>query len=414
MNILTRSIKIKIRLTHDQENLCNQFFGALRYVYNKYLEVNKDFYDVEKSFCGAYLFSQLWNHSLKPDWFTLKISKAVKDEIMTAEKAFKRFFKTKKGFPKFKSKRNPVQSIFFVKVGIRLDPKDHSRVWIPILKWIKLCEKDYLKEEMIPYITSGRIIKNSGGYFVTFMLTDYPEIVKFDYSTTMDGIGIDLGITTYATIATKMSSQATIFNPINSDRYKILDYWIDKYNRAISNKINWNFKSHGYDISKGYPKIQKLKKGEATEIYNSHNILKLRKRIRKLSYQKQCIMEDFIKKLCNSLVRTKPEYITIEDLSLQLESHSYLNKHNKHMRDSRFYSFREFLTWKCSQYGIELRIADRAFPSSKICSCCGHVKKRSLALSTRVYHCKECGTKIDRDLNAAINLAKCKKFTLAV
>ena len=408
---MTRSIKIKIRLTHDQESLCNQIFGSLRYVYNMYLDENQKVYIENKKFLTAYDFRYKWNHSLKPDWFTLKISKATTDEIILGEKAFKRFFKHQSGFPRFKGKHHPVQSFFFIKDGIRLS-EDKSHVWIPILHWIKLCEKDYLKEDMIPYITSGRIIKTSGGYFVKFTLTDYPKEVKFDHSKTKVGIGIDLGIKTYATIASSNYLEAEVANPINTDRYKILDYWIDKYNQAISNKVNWNFMSRGYDISKGYPR--KLKKGEAAEIYHSRSIEIFRKRIQKLNYQKQCIMEDHIKKLCNSLVRTKPEYITIEDLDLHLESHTYLNTHNKHMRESRFYYFRQFLTWKCKEYVIELRIADREFPSSRICSCCGHVKKKPLALSTRTYSCKKCGIKVDRDLNAAINLAKCKEFTLAV
>ena len=411
---MTKSIKIKIRLTHDQESLCNQIFGSLRYVYNKYLEVNKDFYDIEKGFCSAYLFDQMWNHSLKPDWFTLKATKAVKETERNAEKAFKRFFKHQSGFPKKKRLHDPVQSFFFIKYGIRFN-EDKSKIWISNLHWIKLCEKNYLKEDMIPYITSGRIIRNSGGYFVSFILKDYPSKVKFidDLDNSfMDGIGIDLGIKTYATIASTSFSSAMVGNPINTNRYKILDYWIDKYNQAISNKVNWNFKSHGYDISKGYPR--KLKKGEAAEIYRSKSILKLRKRIQKLNYQKQCIMEDHIKKLCTSLVRTKPEYVTIEDLSNQSMSQSKFSTLNKHLTESRFRYFRDFLTWKCKEYGIELRIADKAFPSSRICSCCGHVKKKPLALSTRIYSCKKCGFEIDRDLNAAINLAKCKEFTLAV
>ena len=409
---MERSIKIKVKLTKSQEILCDKIFGDLRYVYNKYIEVNRNFYDIEKGFCDGYLFSILWNHALKPDWFISGCSKAVKDEIMMAEKAYKRFFKTKKGFPRFKSKHNPVQSMFFVKNGIRLN-EDKRHVWIPILHWVKLCEKNYLKENMIPYITGGRVIKTTNGYFLKFTLKDYPQKIRFNSSKVTKGIGIDLGIKSYALVSDiNMIDPFSVQSPILSERYKILDYWIDKYNQAISNKVNWNFINHGYDISRGYPKF--LKKGDATEIYNSHNILKLRKRINKLKYQKQCMMEDFIKQLCVCLVRTKPEYITIEDLSNQYMSQSKFSTLNKHLTESRFRYFREFLTWKCKEYGIELRIANKYYPSSRMCSCCGHVKDKPLSLKTRTYKCKHCGLMLDRDLNAAINLAKCKNFTLAV
>ena len=413
--IMERSIKIKVHLSYDQERYCNQVFGMLRFIHNLYIDYNMKLYKKDGSFCTAYDFAKLWNHILRPNWAKeLKCTKAVSDALITAEKAYKRFFKGISSYPRFKSKhRNPVQSFFFIKDNIRLS-EDHSHVWIPCLHWIKLREKDYLKEDMIPYISSGRIIKNSGGYFIVFHLRDYPSTPKIIHTTSMNGIGIDLNTSKYMVISNVFGVFNYANNPIHYKKYKMISEKINDLNEIISHKVKCNFINHGYDISHGYPPNSILKKGEHTEIYNSHGILKLRKRINKLYHQQSCIMEDFIKKMCVMLVRAKPMYICIEDLNIQDMIKSNPNpEHRNHVLHSRFYKFRSFLTWKCLQYGIELRVADEFYPSSKKCCRCGH-KKKTLSESTRKYICEKCGLKLDRDINAAINLAKCKNFTLAV
>lgn len=111
----------------------------------------------------------------------------------------------------------------------------------------------------------------------------------------------------------------------------------------------------------------------------------------------------------NNIVKTKPCYITIEDLNV---SGMMKNKHlAKAVAQQKFYEFRTKLSSKCNQNNIELRVVDRFYPSSKTCSCCGAIKK-DLKLSDRVYKCS-CGFTIDRDLNASINLANVKKYKIA-
>ena len=98
----------------------------------------------------------------------------------------------------------------------------------------------------------------------------------------------------------------------------------------------------------------------------------------------------------NQLVKTKPTYITIEDLNVK---GMMKNRHlSKAVAGQNFYYFKEWLIAKCKQYGIELRQVDRFYPSSKLCSCCGH-KKVKLSLSERIFKCDTCDAELDRDFS---------------
>ncbi|MCM3281257.1 transposase, partial [Exiguobacterium sp. MER 193] len=110
----------------------------------------------------------------------------------------------------------------------------------------------------------------------------------------------------------------------------------------------------------------------------------------------------------DQVVKTKPRYITIEDLNVK---GMMKNRHlSKAVAQQCFYTFQTWLLAKCKEYGIELRQVDRFYPSSKSCSCCGQ-KKVDLKLSDRTYKC-DCGNEIDRDLNASINLLQAKEYTI--
>lgn len=118
---------------------------------------------------------------------------------------------------------------------------------------------------------------------------------------------------------------------------------------------------------------------------------------------------DYINKIVNKLVKTKPAYITIEDLNI---FGMMKNKHlSKAIGSQKFYEFRTKLKTKCNIMGIELRVADRFYPSSKTCHNCGKIKK-DLKLSDRIYSC-DCGYKQDRDFNASLNLRDTKSYALA-
>ena len=155
-----------------------------------------------------------------------------------------------------------------------------------------------------------------------------------------------------------------------------------------------------------YKKTNNNSKGVATR----QNIQKQKLKVQKLHQRLNNIRTDYINKVISELVKTKPMWIAIEDLNV---SGMMKNKHlSKAVVQQKFFEFRTKLLAKCHEYGIELRIADRFYPSSKTCHYCGSVKS-DLKLSDRTYHCKECGYTEDRDYNASLNLRDCQTYSIA-
>lgn len=161
-------------------------------------------------------------------------------------------------------------------------------------------------------------------------------------------------------------------------------------------------------LSRKYESLKlrnKKEKGEATR----QNIKKQIVKVQKLHQRLTNIRTDYINKTVNELVKQKPSFITIEDLNVK---GMMKNKHlAEAVANQKFYEFRTKLILKAKQNNIEIRIVDRFYPSSKLCSCCGKIKA-DLKLRDRVYKC-DCGLFIDRDLNASINLANAKKYKIA-
>ena len=198
-----------------------------------------------------------------------------------------------------------------------------------------------------------------------------------------EGIGIDLGLKDLAIV----SDGKTYKNINKSERLKKLEKQLRREQRCLSRKY------------------ENLKKGESTQ----KNIQKHKLKVQKLHHKIGNIRTDYINKTIAEIVKVKPSYITIEDLNV---SGMMKNKHlSKAVASQKFYEFRTKLKAKCDEFGIELRIADRFYPSSKMCHCCGSIKQ-SLKLSDRIYRC-ECGYVADRDFNASLNLRDAMTYEIA-
>ena len=145
--------------------------------------------------------------------------------------------------------------------------------------------------------------------------------------------------------------------------------------------------------------------------YNkTKNIIKLEKQIRLIHRSIRNIRINHIRKFVSVLVKKQPKYIAIEDLNVK---GMMKNKHlAKDIANCSFYTIREHLIRKATERDIKVRLVDRFYPSSKTCSNCGDYKK-DLKLSQRVYSCNHCQEKIDRDLNAALNIVRTDKYILA-
>ena len=406
--------KLRIYPNKTQEMVINRTLGACRFIYNKYIEYNINYYKETGKFLTAYDFSKILTELKKTEefsWLNEISSKALKDSIMSCEKSFKRFFKKKQARPpKFRSKKQPIQSYFFIKDSIHLNTGKKNIIRIPILKNIRITERNYLPDEKL--VTSGRIIKEGDKYYISFI---YDTDIK-ESTIRSQGCGIDLGIEKFATIHYKTGDTMVIESFVNSNKFKEINEKIKYYQRLISQKAEINhgrLKSQYLDKNPDGKISDTLKNIMKGESYNTSQIRRLKKKISKLYKKKVNIAKDVILKLIDILVtRTKPRYITIEDLCIKnmIETEGFHELHRL-ITESRWFFFKERLSQKCKEYDIELRIADRFLASSKKCSSCGK-KNKNLKLSDRMFICPHCGYKIDRDLNAAINLCNTKKYSL--
>jgi len=384
---LLKSFKTEINPTEEQKARIRRTIGTCRYVYNFYLGHNKALHDNGEKFMTGKSFSLWLNNEYIPDnpdktWIREVYSKAVKKSIEDGCTAFTRFFKHQSDFPKFKKKGKSDVKMYFV----RNNPKDcqceRHRLKIPTLGWVRIKEKGYIPTTKDGYmIRSGTVSVKAGRFYVS-VLVEIPD-VNIDNNSN-EGIGIDLGLKDLAIV----SNGKTYRNINKSAGLKKLEKQLIREQRSLSRKY------------------ENLKKGESTQ---RANIQKQRLKVQKLHHKMDNIRTDYINKTIAEIVKTKPSYITIEDLNVKgMMKNRCLSKA---VASQKFYEFRTRLKAKCDENGIELRVADRFYPSSKTCHHCGSVRK-NLKLSDRIYRC-ECGYVADRDFNAALNLKDAKTYRIA-
>ena len=387
MKRLLKSFKTEINPTEEQKARIRKTIGTCRYVYNFYLGHNKALHDNGEKFMTGKSFSLWLNNEYIPDnpdktWIREVYSKAVKKSIEDGCAAFTRFFKHQSDFPKFKKKGKSDVKMYFV----RNNPKDcqceRHRLKIPTLGWVRIKEKGYIPTTKDGYmIRSGTVSVKAGRFYVS-VLVEIPDVnINNNLN---EGIGIDLGLKDFAII----SSGKTYRNINKSAGLKKLEKQLIREQRSLSRKY------------------ENLKKGESTQ---RANIQKQKLKVQKLHHKMDNIRTDYINKTIAEIVKTKPSYITIEDLNVKgMMKNRCLSKA---VASQKFYEFRKRLKGKCDEKGIELRVADRFYPSSKTCHHCGSIRK-NLKLSDRIYRC-ECGYVADRDLNAALNLKDTKTYKIA-
>ena len=384
---MLKSFKTEINPTEEQKARIRKTIGTCRYVYNFYLGHNKALHDNGEKFMTGKSFSLWLNNEYIPDnpdktWIREVYSKAVKKSIEDGCAAFTRFFKHQSDFPKFKKKGKSDVKMYFV----RNNPKDcqceRHRLKIPTLGWVRIKEKGYIPTTKDGYmIRSGTVSVKAGRFYVS-VLVEIPDVnINNNLN---EGIGIDLGLKDFAII----SSGKTYRNINKSAGLKKFEKKLIREQRSLSRKY------------------ENLKKGESTQ---RANIQKQKLKVQKLHHKMDNIRTDYINKTIAEIVKTKPSYITIEDLNVKgMMKNRCLSKA---IASQKFYEFRKRLKAKCDEKGIELRVADRFYPSSKTCHHCGSIRK-NLKLSDRIYRC-ECGYVADRDLNAALNLKDAKTYKIA-
>ena len=387
MRTLLKSFKTEINPTEEQKVKIRKTIGTCRYIYNFYLAHNKELHDNGEKFMSGKSFSVWLNNEYLPQnpdklWIKEVSSKSVKRSIENGCVAFTRFFKHQSGFPNFKKKGKSDVKMYFVKNNPKDCRCERHRMNIPSLGWVRMKEKGYFPTTKDGYvIKSGHVSIKAGRYYVS-VLIEIPNNKIANHS--KEGIGIDLGLKDFAIV----SNGKTYKNINKSAKLKKLEKQLIREQRSLSRKY------------------ENLKKGESTQ---RANIQKQKLKVQKLHHKIDDIRTDYINKTIAEIVKTKPSYITIEDLNV---SGMMKNKHlSKAVASQKFYEFRTKLQAKCKESGIELRVVDRWYPSSKTCHCCGAIRK-DLKLSDRIFRC-DCGYIEDRDFNAALNLRDATTYEVA-
>ncbi len=397
MKRLQRAYKVELKPTKQQMQKINQSLGTCRWLYNAYLAKNQSLYQdfkdgkitKKEAFMSANDFDKYINNEVKISdeykWINDCASKARKKAICNAELAYKKFFKGESQFPRFKKKGRSKVGLYFPKNNSTDWKIQRHRVNIPTLKWVKLKEFGYIPTNA--KVINGTVTQEAGRYYVS-IVCEAQEVKNYKPQT--EPVGIDLGLKDFAILS-------------NEKTYKNIN------KNSTTKKLEKKLKREQVRLSRKYENLKKqnkTEKGEATRQNISKQVLKVQKLHQRLTN----IRSDYINKCVSEIVKQKPSSITIEDLNVKgMMKNRHLSKAVSHQK---FYEFRVKLTNKCKENDIELRIVDRWYPSSKLCSCCSNIKK-DLKLSDRVYICNDCGLVIDRDMNASINLREAKTYKIA-
>ena len=378
---MIKSVKIRLAPNNKQLTKLFQYAGSARFAYNWAITREQENYEQGNKFLSDNELRKEFTQLKKlPEykWLNKVSNDVTKQAIKDACNTYKRFFKGQCRYPKFKSKKHSIPSFYqdvvkiqFTNTHVRVEKFSISRKRNKQkLNWIKLCEK-----ERIPIDC-----KYLNPRFTYDGLYWYISVgIEVDDNTTLpsnEGIGIDLGIKNLATCSDK-----NVYKNINKTQ-KVKK--IEKRKRRLQRSISRRY--------------EKNKKGE--KYCKTCHIIKREKELLKITKRLMNIRQNHIHQITSEIVKRKPSFICIEDLNV---SGMMKNKHlSKMIQQQGFYEFRKQIKYKSKLNNITLIVIDRFFPSSKLCSCCGNIKK-DLKLKDRTYKC-ECGNIIDRDLNASLNL----------
>lgn len=378
---MIRSIKIRLNPNNKQLTRLFQFAGCARFAYNWAIEREQDNYKQGNKFLSDYdlqkEFTQLKKLS-EYQWLNKVSNNVAKQAITDACNAYKKFFKGICKYPKFKSKKRSNLSFYqdnakikFTDTHVKVEKISTSKKPNKQkLNWIKLCEKGKMP-------TNCKYMNPRFTYDGLYWYVSVSIEVEDNTDTLLnDGIGIDLGIKDLA-----VCSDGNTYGNINkTQRVKKLEKRKRRLQRSISRRYEKNKKGASY--------------------CKTSNIIKREKELLRITKRLTNIRHNHLHQATSEIVKRKPSFICMEDLNV---SGMMKNKHlSKAIQQQGFYEFRRQIEYKSKRNNISAIIADRFFPSSKLCSCCGNIK-RDLKLSDRIYKC-QCGNIINRDFQASLNL----------
>lgn len=380
---MIKTIRVMLIPNNKQKTKLFQYANTARFAYNWALSIEKENYKNGGKFISdgdlRKKFTQL-KKMKEYSWLNEISNNVTKQAIKDACNAYKRFFKGYSKFPKFKSSKYSVPSFYqdnvkiqfsdtHVKVeGFTTSKKKNKQK----LNWIKLAEHNRIPTNC--KYANPRIKYDGLNWYLTVGIEHQDSVIL----PSKEGIGIDLGIKDFA-----ICSDGNKYQNINkTQRVNKLEKQKRRLQRSISRSYEKNKKEENYCKTKNITKKEKL--------------------LLKLNHRLTNIRQNYLHQITSEIIKREPSFIVLEDLNVSgMMKNKYLSKA---VQQQRFYEFRRQIEYKSKWNNISVILADRFFPSSKLCSCCGKIKK-DLKLSDRIYKC-ECGNVIDRDYQAALNLKK--------
>ncbi len=386
---MIKAIRVLLLPNNKQKTKLFQYADTARFAYNWALDKEQENYKNGGKFISDGDLRKEFTQLKKTEeygWLNNVSNNVTKQAMKDACDAYKRPFKGLAKFPKFKSRKHITPSFYQDNVKIQFTDThvkvegfaEQKKKKKQKLNWIKLAEHNRIPTSC-KYINPR--IKNDGlNWYITVGI-EYGDCTTLPSN---EGIGIDLGIKDLAICSDEHKYQ----NVNKTQRAKKLEKRKRRLQRSISRKY------------------EKNKKGES--YCKTCNIIKSEKELLKLNHRLTDISQNYLHQTTSEIIKREPSFMCMEDLNV---SGMMKNKHlSKAVQQQCFGEFRRQIEYKAKWNNIPIIIADRFFPSSKLCSCCGAVKK-DLKLSDRIYRC-ECGNVIDRDYQAAINLKRYGKMIL--
>ncbi len=364
--MIQKSFKYRIYPNQEQKRSIAQHLGCVRYIYNKALETKiKSYEKTGKSLtCFTLTTCLLRQEKEKHEWLKEPYSQCLQMSLRNLDNAFKRFFKQKKGFPRFKSKRNSKQSCQFPQ-NVKID-WNNGKVYLPKIGWVNTA-LSRIFDGKIKTATLSRT--STDRYFISVIVETAGNIPPKAPIKTETSVGIDLGIKSYIVTSDGLKVENPAFLSNSIERLKVLQSRASKHPKG------------GYRRRKAMKKVAVL-----------HEKIKNQR-------------TDWLHKLSTKLIREN-QTICLEDLNVagMVRNHCLARS----ISDCAWGTFVSFLEYKAEWQGKNILKIGRFDPSSKTCSCCGWIKM-DLTLDQREWKCKQCGVLHDRDVNAGVNI---KKFAL--
>lgn len=387
-----KAYKTEIHPTKEQIKLIHQTCGNVRYIYNQFIQYNFERLKKKEPIISGYDYSKMINHDPNtPSWLKTVSSKALKQAIMNASNAFWAYLKGIRGKPNFKKKSN--DESFYLIGTFKVE---RHRIFLPTLKWVRLKEYGYIPKDISSVTVS---VKNGRYYISCLSKTETDERIV----TSGEGFGIDFGL------KDQFITRGLAIPSINrSNKVRRLEKKLRQKQRSLSRRYESNMANKVYYKS-GAKKGQLKSFDWKRPLHECKNLQKQQLIVNKLYERLSRIRTGYNQKALQSILKRKPSFIVIEDLNVK---GLMKNKHlSKAISQAQWYQSRVFLQQQCEKLGIELRLATRFYPSSKLCSNCGY-KNVNLKLKDRSWECPDCHVVHDRDENAAINLERCPDYTV--